>query len=331
MLREYDLLGPLEGVSGLIIGLDKGVDLIAHLAWRGEARAGQGFGGENGEPYLHLIEPGGMGRRKMEMDVLVPRQPAVVFGLVGIEIVQNHMDLPAGMIGNQAVHEIQELDATAALIMAGLDQASGNIEGGEQGRGAVTFVCMAEPCHRFAIGQLQPALGALQSLDVRLLVDRKHHRVLGRLQVEPDNVGSLLRKRRIGADTPTAPPRQRDLMPAQNPPDLMFGDVAQMPGQQAAVPAPVPPRDGYREDRFAADHLKKIKEVENNGAVVGPSAMWRYYLTNRTSGDMLAREYPFLKFGAAAEYAVEQGVPDKLWRSHEPRQRSTLFDEDPSD
>jgi hypothetical protein len=31
------------------------------------------------------------------------------------------------MIGNQAVHEIQELDATAALIMAGLDQASGNI------------------------------------------------------------------------------------------------------------------------------------------------------------------------------------------------------------
>jgi hypothetical protein len=77
--------------------------------------------------------------------------------------------------------------------------------------------------------------------------------------------------------------------------------------------------------------LKKIKEVENNGAVVGQSAMWRYYLTNRTSGDMLAREYPFLKFDAAAEYAVEQGVPDKLWRSHEPRQRSTLFDEDPSD
>jgi hypothetical protein len=83
MLREYDLLGPLEGVSGLVIGVDKGVDLIAHLAWRSETRAGQSFGGENGEPDLDLIEPGGMGRRKMEMDVLVPRQPAVVFGLVG--------------------------------------------------------------------------------------------------------------------------------------------------------------------------------------------------------------------------------------------------------
>ena len=52
-----------------------------------------------GEPYLDLIEPGGVGRRKMEMDVLVPSQPAVVFGLVGIEIVQNHMDLAARQPG----------------------------------------------------------------------------------------------------------------------------------------------------------------------------------------------------------------------------------------
>jgi hypothetical protein len=54
-------------------------------------------------------------------------------------------------------------------------------------------------------------------------------------------------------------------------------------------------------------------------------------LSDQPPERLLAREYPFLKFGAAAEYAVEQGVPDKLWRSHEPRQRSTLFDEDPSD
>ena len=133
MLREYDLLGPLEGVSGLVVGVDKGVDLVANLAWRGETRAGQSLGGENGEPDLDLIEPGGMGRRKMEMDVLVPRQPAVVFGLVGIEIVQNHMDLAAGMFGHQAVHEIQELDTPAALIMTGLDQARGNIEGRRTG------------------------------------------------------------------------------------------------------------------------------------------------------------------------------------------------------
>src|SRR5690349_12728180 len=54
MLREYDLLGPLEGVSGLVISVDKGVNLIANLAWRGETRAGQSFGRENGEPDLSI-------------------------------------------------------------------------------------------------------------------------------------------------------------------------------------------------------------------------------------------------------------------------------------
>jgi hypothetical protein len=76
---------------------------------------------------------------KWKWTVLVPDQPAVIFGLVSIEIVQDHMDLAASMIGNQAVHEIEELDTPAALIMAGLDQASGNIERGEQGGGPVTF------------------------------------------------------------------------------------------------------------------------------------------------------------------------------------------------
>src|SRR5438874_6917167 len=81
MLGEYDLLGPLEGVSGLIIGVDKGDDLIANLAWRGETRAGQGFGGENGEPYLHLIEPGRMGGGKMEWTFLCRASQRSCLGL----------------------------------------------------------------------------------------------------------------------------------------------------------------------------------------------------------------------------------------------------------
>jgi hypothetical protein len=141
------------------------------------------------EPYLHLIEPGGVGRRKMEMDLLCRASQRSCFGLWVLRLSKITWISRPAWSATKAVHEIQELDAPAALVMAGLDQASGNIERGEQGRGPVPIVGVAEPCHRFAIGQLQPALGALQSLDVRLLVDRKHHRVLGRRQVEPDNVG----------------------------------------------------------------------------------------------------------------------------------------------
>ncbi len=76
--------------------------------------------------------------------------------------------------------------------------------------------------------------------------------------------------------------------------------------------------------------MKKIKELENNGAVAGQFAMWRYYLIKHTIGDMFAGEYPFLQFGVADDFPVEQGVPDKLWKSQEPRQRASLFNDDPS-
>ncbi len=85
--------------------------------------------------------------------------------------------------------------------------------------------------------------------------------------------------------------------------------------------------NGCREDRFAHEHLKKIKELESNGAVLGQFMMWHYYLTKRVSGDMYTQRYPFLAFGGVSEYAVEHGVLDELWLSKEPGQRAVLFDD----
>src|SRR6478672_2553307 len=100
----------------------------------------------------------------------------------------------------------------------------------------MAFVLVVETGERFAVGQLQPALGTLQRLDVGLLVHRQYHGVVGRLQIERDNVSGLLCERRIGADAPAPPPLQRDLVLPQHPPDLMLGDIAQMLAQQGAVP-----------------------------------------------------------------------------------------------
>src|SRR5437899_578494 len=120
--------------------------------------------------------------------------------------------------------------------MAGFDQAGGDLQSRKQGRRAVAFVLVVEAGERLAVGQLQPALGALQSLDVGLFIDRQDHGVLRRLQVERHDVRGLLRECRIGADAPAAPPLQRNLVLPQHPPDLVLGDVAQMLGQQGAVP-----------------------------------------------------------------------------------------------
>src|SRR5882672_4488630 len=102
------------------------------------------------------------------MDVLVTPQPTIVFGLMGVQIVQDDMNLSAWVIDDDAVHEMQELDAPAPPVMARFDEAGDHIQSREQGRGAMTFGLVVEASERFAVGQLQPALGALQGLDVGL-------------------------------------------------------------------------------------------------------------------------------------------------------------------
>jgi hypothetical protein len=65
-----------------------------------ERSAGKGFGGQDREPDFDLIEPGRLCRREMEMDVGVASKPAVVLGLMGVEIIEDDVDLPTGVLGD---------------------------------------------------------------------------------------------------------------------------------------------------------------------------------------------------------------------------------------
>ena len=97
MLREDDLLGPLERLGVLIVGSNEGVDLVANLPRRGEADAGQGFAGEDRKPDLDLVEPGGMGRDEMKMDVRVAREPAILLGPPQLGVIGRIGHQPAGL------------------------------------------------------------------------------------------------------------------------------------------------------------------------------------------------------------------------------------------
>ena len=72
-----------------------------------EAGRCQRLSAEDTEPDLDLIEPRGVGGNVVEVDVFVALQPAVVFGFVGIEVVENDMDLLLGIGAADAIHEIQ--------------------------------------------------------------------------------------------------------------------------------------------------------------------------------------------------------------------------------
>src|ERR671919_596789 len=75
-------LAPRKGHRVLVVALDEGVDRLAQLGDRGEAGAIEGAAGEDREPDLDLVEPGGVGRCEVKADVLVSCQPQIALGLV---------------------------------------------------------------------------------------------------------------------------------------------------------------------------------------------------------------------------------------------------------
>ena len=59
-------------------------------------------------------------------------QPAIVLGLVRVEIVENDMQFAARMLGGDPVHEVNELDPAAALVLPAGDLATRHVERREQ-------------------------------------------------------------------------------------------------------------------------------------------------------------------------------------------------------
>src|SRR5436190_11244088 len=151
MFLEYDLLLPLKRVCGPVVGCDEVIDVTAELARAGEAGPCQRLALQNGKPDFHLIHPGCVCGREMEMDVLVPGQPTIAFGLMGIEVVEDHVDLAAGMFRYDAVHEVEKLHAAAALVMIALHQSGGQLQSRKQSGGAVPLVVMLKAGERLAV------------------------------------------------------------------------------------------------------------------------------------------------------------------------------------
>src|SRR5205085_8419262 len=124
----YYRLSPLKRCGSLIVDGHKIVYGLPQLLRRGETCAAQCLATQNAEPALHLIEPGRVCGGEVQVHVLVPLQPPVLFGLVRVQIVENHMDLPISMLGHDPVHKIQELPPSATVIMCGSYQSGRDLK-----------------------------------------------------------------------------------------------------------------------------------------------------------------------------------------------------------
>ena len=115
-------------------------------------------------------------------------------------VVVAHDVQPHARVGRgDECEEVPELDVGVPVVAAVSDPAGRELQRREQRRGPVALVVAGLPgsdpgTHR------QPRGGAVQRLDLGSLVDADHHRVLRRVQVQPDDGPKLGFQLRIGAE-----------------------------------------------------------------------------------------------------------------------------------
>ena len=134
----------------------------------------------------------------MKRPARVPGEPSAHFGmLLGGVVVENGVDELAG--GHDRLDPVEEADeflvAMARHALAG-HRAVEDIERGEQRGRAVPDIIVG---HRPGPPLLdrQARLSAVESLNLRLFVDRQHQAVGRRVEVQPDDVAQLGGKGRI--------------------------------------------------------------------------------------------------------------------------------------
>ncbi|MDP2479281.1 MAG: hypothetical protein Q8W49_02105 [Candidatus Palauibacterales bacterium] len=99
---------PPDGVDLGVIGVDDGADLVDELADLRERPAASRFLGDNVEPDLDVIEPGGVGRREVDVIARPSSEPRLDLDvLVTCIVVDDEMDLE--IVRDVGVDVLEEL------------------------------------------------------------------------------------------------------------------------------------------------------------------------------------------------------------------------------
>ena len=163
--------------------------------------APQAIFGQVAEELFYHVQPRATGGREVHVKTGMAPEPALHLGmLVGRVIVHDHVNLLFRR--DNVVDDAQEfppLLMAMPVVAHGDNFALQRIEGGEQHRGAVALVVVGHGAAA-ALLHRQSWLGAVQSLNLALLIGAQNDGVLGRIQIKANDVFRLLDKRRVVAE-----------------------------------------------------------------------------------------------------------------------------------
>ena len=159
-----------------------------------------------------------------------------------------------------------------ALHVAADDGAVEDVEGGEQGRGAMAFVVVGHGAEAPLL-QRQPRLGAVEGLDLAFLVDRQHDGMRRRIDIEPDHVAQFGDELRVGRELEL--PVAVRLQPVRLPdaPHGAGADAARLRHQVGGPVGRLGRRLGQRQRDHAFDHLRPERRNARGPRLVAQKAV----------------------------------------------------------
>jgi len=136
-----------------------------------------------------------------------------------------------------------------------IDPALEDIERREQRRCAMTLVVVGHGAGASLL-HWQPRLGAVERLNLALLIDRQDNGVVGRVDVEADNIVQLGRKLRIGGQLELAHPVRLETMSTPYPLHRADADPGRFRHRRTGPVAGRRRRAGERQGDHAFRHLR---------------------------------------------------------------------------
>jgi hypothetical protein len=124
--------------------------------------------------------------------------------LVDAEVIEHQMELLSRIFNHQPVKKTQKFVPPLSRETVGHHSSSSHLQSRKEIGGAMAFVFVGKACQSSTVGHPQPALLSLKGLATGLFVYGKDDRILGWPQREPDDIGALGGKFRVGWDTPRA-------------------------------------------------------------------------------------------------------------------------------
>ena len=228
--------GPFEGFGVLVCRVDVVEDGALQLLGGAMDAAPDLLVGQQPEPALDLVQPGGAGGCEMGLPARPFGEPvADRLGLVGPVVVHDDVDVEISRdVRLDEVEEFAELSGPMARETFADDLSRGDVEGREERGRAVALVVVAAPL-RLPGAHRQEGLGTVQGLDLALFVDTENQGTIRRRQIQTDDVADLLHEEGIARQLEGLRAMR---LQAEGPPDAMNGRgrVAARPRHRAKAP-----------------------------------------------------------------------------------------------